>query len=136
VGSFVGMSDQDADAHILRDVSPVTEGSAWRWTFQRPELRFWVESTTRQKLAADFAIAVEAFKVTGPVMVSFYVNAKLLGKQACPQPGNYHFEKAVPAAWLRTDRITVVAAEVDKIWVSPVDGARLGFVLTRIGFVN
>ena len=135
VGSFVSMSDPDADAHILRDISRVAEG-AWRWTYQRPELRFWVDSTAHQKLAADFTIAAGTFKTTGPVTVSFFVNGKLLGKQRCPKPGHYRFEKAVPAGWLRTDDFTVVAAEADKLWVSPADGARLGFILTRIGFVS
>jgi len=130
------MSDQDADAHILRDVSPAAEANAWRWTFQRPELQFWLESTAPQKLAVDFAIAAETFKVTGPVTVSFYVNGKLLGREHCPKPGEYHFEKAVPAGWLRTDDFTVVAAEADKLWVSPTDGARLGFILRRMGFAN
>jgi len=136
VGSFVSMGDQDADAHILRGVSPAAEAGAWRWTFQRPELQFWLESTARQKLAGDFAIAAETFKVTGPVTVSFYVNGRLLGRQQCPRPGEYHFHKAVPAGWLRTDDFTVVAAEADKLWVSPTDGARLGFILRQIGFVN
>jgi len=136
VGAVVSMSDQDADAHILRDVSPAAEGSAWRWTFQRPELRFWLESKARQKLVVHFAIAADTFKVTGPVTVSFLVNGRLLGKQACPSPGDYHFEKATPAEWLRTDDFTVVAAEADKLWTSPVDGARLGFILSRMGFVR
>lgn len=136
VGAFVSMSDQDADAHILRDVSPTAEGSAWRWTFQRPELRFWLASTARQKLAVDFAIAADTFKATGPVTVSFYVNGKLLGQQRCVKAGDYHFKKTVPAEWLRTDDFTVVAAEADKLWTSPTDGARLGFILARIGFVS
>jgi hypothetical protein len=136
VGSFVAMSDADADAHIIRDVSPGSDGSPWRWTFQRPELRFWVETATRQKLVADFVIAAATFRETGPVTISFFVNGRLLARQHCPKPGKYHLEKEVPAAWLRTDTFTIVAAEADKLWVSPADGARLGFILSRIGFVS
>jgi hypothetical protein len=130
------MSEQDADAHIVRDVSPAAEGAAWRWTFQRPELRFWLEETTRQKLVADFAIATDTFKATGPVTVTFFVNGKPLGRQRCPQAGPYRFEKAVPAAWLSTDDVTLVAAEADKLWTSPADGVRLGFILSRMGFMR
>lgn len=136
MGAVIAMSEPDADAHIVRDVSPAAEGAAWRWTFQRPELRFWLEQTKAQKLVADFAIAEDTFKSTGPVTVTFFVNGNLLGQQRCPQAGPYRFEKAVPAAWLRTDDFTLVAAQADKLWTSPTDGARLGFILNRIGFVR
>lgn len=136
MGAVVTMSEQDADAHIVRDVSPAAEGAAWRWTFQRPELRFWLEETARQRLVVDFAIAADTFKATGPVTVTFFVNAKPLGQQRCPKAGQYRFGKAVPAAWLRTDDFTLVAAQADKLWTSPTDGARLGFILSRIGFVR
>ncbi|MBM3746289.1 MAG: hypothetical protein FJW34_10875 [Acidobacteria bacterium] len=136
VGSFVSMSDVDADAHIVRDVSPGGDGSPWRWTFQRPELRFWVESVERQRLVVEFVIAENTFKQTGPVTVSFSVNGRLLGRQRCPKPGPYRFEKAVTSEWLRTDDFTMVTAEADRHWVAPEDGARLGFILSRIGFVR
>lgn len=136
VGAIVTMSEQDADAHIVRDVSPAAEGVAWRWTFQRPELRFWLEETTRQRLIVDFAIAEDTFKSTGPVTVTFFVNGKTLGRQRCPKAGLYHFEKPVPAAWLRADDFTLVAAQADKLWTSPADGARLGFILSRAGFLR
>jgi len=136
VGSFVSMNDADADAHIVRDVSPGGDGSPWRWTFQRPELRFWVESVERQRLLVEFAIAENTFKATGPVTVSFFVNGRLLGRHHCPKPGQYRFQKAVPPEWLRTDDFTLVAAEADRHWVALEDGARLGFILSRIGFVR
>lgn len=136
VGALVSMSDPYSDAHIVRDVSPAAEGSAWRWTFRRPELRFWLEQTARQKLVVDFSIAADTFKETGPVTMTFFVNGQPLGQRRCPKPGPYRFEKAVPAAWLRTDDFTLVAAEADKLWTSPADGARLGFILSRIGFVD
>lgn len=136
VGAIVSMSEQDADAHIVRDVSPAAEGANWRWTFERPELRFWLEEAQRQKLVMDFVIAENTFKDTGPVTVTFFVNGRALGRQSCPKPGPYHFEKAVPAAWLRTDDFTLVAAEADRLWTSPADGARLGFILSRAGFVR
>jgi hypothetical protein len=136
VGSFVSMSDADADAHIVRDVSPGGDGSPWRWTFQRPELRFWVESVERQRLSVEFVIASNTFEGTGPVTVSFFVNGRLLGRQRCPKHGQYRFEKAVPPEWLRTDDFTLVTAEADRHWVAPQDGARLGFILSRMGFAR
>ncbi len=136
VGRFVNMSDPDADSYIVRDISPTVEGSGWRWTFVRPELRFWLDSKARQKFAIDLAIAGATFGETGPVTLSFFINGKLLAKQFYSKPGDYHFEKGVPPSWLRTDTFTLVAIEADKLWVSSSDGARLGFILTRAGFVS
>lgn len=135
VASFVNMGDPDADSYILRDVSPGAEGDQWRWTFQRPELRFWLESKASQQFVADISLPEATFRETGPVTISFFVNGNLLVRQHCPRSGDYHIRKEVPATWLRTDTFTIVAAESDKHWVSPADGARLGFILTRIGFV-
>jgi hypothetical protein len=50
--------------------------------------------------------------------------------------GQKRFEKPVPAAWLRTDADILVAAEIDKVWIAPADGARLGFILSRAGFIE
>jgi hypothetical protein len=136
VGPFVSMDDPDMENYVIRDVSLGIEAGRWRWTYRRPELRFWLDSTADQKLVVDFVVADATLAKTGPVTISFYVNDKLLGQQHCPKSGDYHFEKGVPASWLRTDAFTIVAAEADKLWVSPTDGARLGFILVRAGFVS
>ena len=50
--------------------------------------------------------------------------------------GEYHYEKAVPPEWVEPLKDTLLAASIDKVWVSPTDGARLGFILTRIGLTQ
>lgn len=136
VGNFVNMNDSEAEAYFLRDISPSLEAGQWRWTFQRPELRFWLGSTTGQKLTMDLAIADATFKHTGPVAISFYVNERLLAKVRYAKPGNYHFEKEVPSSWLKAGAFTHAAAQADKLYVSENDKVRLGFILIRAGFVS
>lgn len=130
------MDDPDIENYVIRDVSLGIEAGKWRWTYRRPELRFWLDSTVGQKLVVDFVVAQATLSQTGPVTVSFWVNDQLLGQQYCPKPGDYRFEKPVPASWLRTGAFTIVAAQADKLWVAPADGARLGFILVRAGFVS
>ncbi len=135
-GSFVAMNDPDAPQHIIKDISPVLEGGAWRWTGKRPSLRFVVSKVSDAKLVMDFAIAKLTFDATGPVTLSFFVNDRLLENVRYDAPGSKRYEKAVPAGWLYTDRMNTVAAEIDKVYVSPKDGAVLGFILSRAGFAE
>jgi hypothetical protein len=136
VGHFVSMNGPTADAHIVRDIAASTEASAWRWTGQRPELRFRLSFTKGLRFVMDFALAEVTFPQRGPVTISFVINGHLLDKVRYEQAGEKHFEKRVPAAWLRADADTLVAAEIDKVWIAPSDGARLGFILIRAGFIE
>lgn len=133
LGAFVEMGSYAALAHIVRDVAGVAEGTGWRWTYQRPELRFHLPGTTGHKLVLDFGIVPAVFASTGPTTLSVWVNGRLLGRVRCETPGERHFERPVPAAWLAAD--TTVIAEVDRHLVS-ADGARLGYTLFRAGFVE
>ena len=39
-------------------------------------------------------------------------------------------------AWLHTSTETLVSEEIDKLYVSPEDGVKLGFILTNMGFAR
>lgn len=136
LGPLVRMSDSNADAHIVRDISRTVEGGGWRWAHQRPELRFRLQTTENLKFVMDFGVPETTYRDTGPIKVSVFVNGQLLDVIPVDKPGDRHFEKPVPGSWLRTDGDTKVAAEVDKPWVAPADGAKLGFTLSRAGFVH
>jgi len=136
LASVVSMNDPNANAHIVKDVSATVEGGAWRWAFKRPELRFALAWVKDVNLVMDFAIAKETFDATGPVTISFFVNDRLIEAVRYDQPGTKHYEKPVPADWLRPDAMTTVAAEIDKLYKSPHDGAELGFILSRVGFTQ
>jgi hypothetical protein len=135
VGVIVNMNDTDATTHFVRDISPGLEGGRWRWTYERPELNIYIASTTGLKLLWEFSIASVTFEKTGPITVSFFINNKLLAKMACQKSGDFKFERPVPPEYLRANSRNLVSAQADKLWVSPTDGVKLGFTLTRVGFL-
>jgi hypothetical protein len=131
---FAEMGDPRAVEAIVRDISATSEGVGWRWTYLEPTLKFYLHQYEDQRFVMDFSIIPIAFKATGPVTLSCFVNNRLLTTVYCPRPGDYHLEKQVPAEWLRDTNPTIVRAVLDKVWTAPADGARLGYVLVRAGF--
>jgi hypothetical protein len=64
------------------------------------------------------------------------VNGRLLDKVRYTTPGYKHFEKLIPSEWLTTDVESTVSVSIDKLYVAPQDGAKFGFILSRIGFLQ
>lgn len=133
---FVAMGDEHAADHFLQDVNASLEGGSWRWTGQKPTLRFVLASVRNLRLIMDFSIAGETMKQTGPLTITYWVNGKALDKVRYEKPGEQRFEKAVPEAWLYKNGDNVVTAELDKVYIAEGDGAKLGVTLMRIGFLD
>jgi len=133
---FVSMNDPRAGDYLVRDVSATLEGNAFRWTRKRPTLRFVVQSTENLRFVMDFFLSPDTMKVTGPVTISYYINNHLLDRVRYDKPGLVHFEKPVNPEWLTAGAETLVAAELDKVYIAPADQAALGIVLSRAGFVD
>lgn len=130
---FIAMNDPDAMAHVVRDVNDRLEGGLWRWTAQRPLLRFILPTTNRLKLVIDFTIPVDVIAQTGPLTVTYFINTHQIDRITYDKAGEQHFEKAVDPAWLIPGGDTLVSAELSKVFVGQ-DGARLGLALVRAGF--
>ncbi|MEP7354163.1 MAG: hypothetical protein ABI824_13110 [Acidobacteriota bacterium] len=129
----INMSDADAQTHIVRDIGGSVR-DPWRWTGPHPAVKLALkEISSPLKYTIDFTVADATFKDTGPVTVTFLVNDQVLDRVHYTKPGEQHFEKAVPAAWLGTTSDITLSAEPDKVWTSPGDGAKLGLILTRLG---
>ncbi len=131
----VNMSDPLAPARFVRDITSVA-APTWRWAGQRPAVRIRVRTTENVRYVIDFSIAEVTFKDTGPVTVTFTVNDHVLDRVRYTSAGQKHFEKSVPAEWLEPDKDAIAGAEIDKVWTSKDDGARFGFILTRIGLAQ
>ena len=136
IGHFVQMGDLNATAYIVNDVADGAEAGSWRWARKRPELRFFLETVESLSFTADLSIPGTLFSETGPVAISIFINGQLLDTVKYSDPGEKHFEKPVPANFLRAKSMNFVAMEIDKIWVSKSDGVVLGFILTRAGFTQ
>jgi hypothetical protein len=133
---FMQMENPEVGDHILADIREFVEGTGWRWTNEHPRLSFRLPRTKGWKFRMDFAFPAPNFQDTGPVTVSFLVNGRLLDKVRYTQPGDQHFEKAVPASWLRAGEENVAGADIDPPWIAPRDNVRLGIVLHAAGFVE
>lgn len=133
---YVAMNDPYAELHIAGGVSKALEGGTWRWTSEKAELKFAPAVHTNQKLRVEFAVAENTFPSTGPITLTLTVNGKALDKVRYDSAGQKRFEKPVPSAWMLPSLENFVVIEVDKPWVSPKDGAKLGVILLGAGFVE
>jgi len=133
--NIVNMGDVDAPTRFVQDISPLAEGAehSWRWCKQRPTVKIRVKATANLKYTVDLAVPDVTFRDTGPVTISFYVNQHLLDRAQYTAAGQYHFEKAVPPDWIAPREDILLAASIDKVWVSKKGDEREGFILTRIG---
>ena len=131
---MVDMTDVDVDDHVVSDVGPSQGSTPWRWARKRPTFKILVLQKKNLKFTTDFNLWDESMKHTGRVTISFFIGDKLLDKIAYDTPGDKHFELPVNPDWLTTEADTLICAEIDKVYTSPSDGAKLGFIITRMGF--
>ncbi len=131
---MIEMEDPNASKHFVKDI--VDGPDTWRWTGKHPTLRELLLTTDGLKFSADFSLWDEAMKQTGPVTIAFFIGDRLLDRVRYDTPGAKHFEKPVPPDWLQTATETLISAEIDKLYVGQQDGAKFGFILTRMGFTH
>jgi hypothetical protein len=134
--SFLSMSNPNADAYIVQGVAAHTEGPGFRWTYAHPVLRFRLPGVERLRFVMDFALPEITFRVTGPVTLSISLNGRPFDHPRFDHPGQEHYERDVPPDYLRADAINLVAIDPDKLYTAPEDSAKLGFPLSRVGFVE
>lgn len=132
---MVSMSDGDWLSHRVQDL-PSSEPSPWKWTGQKPTIKVVPRTNQGLRYVIDFSIAEATLKDTGPVTLTFLVNDHALESVRYTAPGDYHYEKAVPPGWVEPQKDTLLAASINKVWIAPADGAKLGFILTRIGLTQ
>jgi len=133
---MIDMGGPQAEAAILKDIARGTSDSQWRWTGQAPAVRVPLRNTAGLKFHADFAIADDTFRQTGPVTIRWMVNDRVLDTVRYAKPGSYVFEKPVPAEWLKPNAENAGGAAIDKVYIASTDGAKLGIILSRIGFLK
>jgi hypothetical protein len=133
---FVSMTNPNAAAYIVQGVGNDTEGTGYRWAFAHPVLQFRVPQIQNPRFSMDFALPLQTFRITGPVTLTFALNGRTFDKVRFNQPGAQHYERAVPEGFLRNEAINLVSIEPDKFYTAPEDGAKLSFILYRVGFVE
>jgi len=133
-GYFVTMSDPNANAYILGGFRDQSEGT-WRWTHEHPALQFYLPRVPRLRFLMDLTFPDQTFAQTGPVELTIRINGREFDRVRYGKPGSQEYTKETPWQWLRADAVNTVALDPDKTAPGP-DGERLGFVLSRAGFVE
>lgn len=130
---IVDLSEGDRTS-VVADIQPPAGG--WSWTGKRPAVKVPLRRTQNVHFKIDFAVADSTFQQTGPVSITFLVNGHALETRRYSKPGEQHYEKEVPAEWLEMEKDNLASAEIDKLWTSPDDGTKLGFILIRMGLIE
>jgi hypothetical protein len=133
---FLDMTDRDGDVHMVSGIMlGPAQGKGWRWAYEHVELQYLLDKAEGWKFTMDLALPEPNFKQTGPLTITLKINGQVLAATRYAAPGDYHFERPVPAEWLLTSGFNCVTLDTNPPWVAPDDGARLGFLLFRAGFV-
>ena len=132
---FLNVANPNASAYIVKDVGDQTEGGGFRWAFAHPVLRFTVPPMDHPKFVMDFALPEPTFRVTGPLTLTFSINGRFFDQRRFAEMGQQHYEREVPAGFLRIGALNLVSIDPDKVFTAE-DGAKLGFPFSRAGFVE
>jgi len=130
------MSNPHANAYIVQGIAADTEGTGYRWTYAHPVVRFWLPHMDRPKFHMDFAYPERVFRLIGPLTLTFSVNGKQFDRVTYQAPGQLQYEREVPPELLRWDAINLVAIDPERLYTSPGDSTALGFVVSRLGFLE
>jgi hypothetical protein len=104
------------------------------WTLDRSMLQFRLSSLQHHFLWEHFYLPTETLRQTGPLIVDFYVNRRLLDRVRFPKDGEVVYQHEVPIEWLKPDGITTVEMRVANPYIAPKDGTRLGVLLRSAAF--
>jgi hypothetical protein len=130
---MLDMSEPSVERYIVNDIARGQQPAAWRWTGQRPAVKVVLKSTLNLRYYMEFAVAGDTFKDTGPIAITFLVNGQPIDAVKYDSPGSKIFDKLVPVGLLKPMSENMLAAEIDKPWVSKSDGSKLGVILVKIG---
>jgi len=128
--------EKQAPEHIVSDVVAGSGTEVWRWTNQKPTLKFVVMEANRWTFQIAFALPEATWKQTGPVTLRVYVSDQLIATAANLPSGRHELRWPVPAGLLKANVETIVRMELDKVFIAEADQARLGMILENAGFVK
>jgi hypothetical protein len=130
---FVAMSEPRVNSFLINDIA----NTGWkRWTGARPTVHCSLPWEGKWLAAFDFEVAEATLKDTGPITLTFEVNGQKVGSLRCDSAGPYRFRAVLPASLSQEDQALRLVAIIDKPWVSPGDGAKLGVLVTAAGFLD
>jgi hypothetical protein len=134
LGEVMTIGTPGASRYIVKGVMVGDPKADGYWTRDEPELQFQLSSVEHHVFREHFYMPLDTFKQTGPLAVDFYVDGHLLDQARFDKDGDVIYQHDVPVDWLKADSPTTVKMRVHNPYVSPRDGARLGFLLRSASF--
>jgi hypothetical protein len=131
---FVSMDDPRAPDYILGDFLEAPPGQLWRWTGPRPAVRLRTDSAEKLTLRVRLTFPEHSHGPLMPIPVRFLINEKLLERVEFKKPGEIDYRKDIPKEWILTNQDNHVRCEIEKVYVAAADGAKLGMIISEIGF--
>ena len=113
---FMDVTAIDAGDFVVKDINLSNGIADRRWTGERPELRFLLNSTEGQKFVADIIVEQYVLERTGPLSITIWINGNRLESFRFDESKECHLEKPVPASWLKTGEYTHVVLQPDKVF--------------------
>lgn len=130
---LVGTSSQivlpqpGVNSHLLHDVLPGAESEEQRWTLERPAYLLHAPGA-KVRLRLHVRLAAETFRSTGPVRLTAWINGRRLGDERYTTAEDHVFVHDVPPEWLGPDGLSLVETTLDRYWIAPTDGVKLGYL--------
>jgi hypothetical protein len=134
IGDKMTVAAADAYKYFVKDVIMCPPKSVSCWTRDDPVLKFKLASDRDRIFVVQFTISEQTMRQTGPVMIDYYINDRLLDSVRYSEDGDHEYRHVVPAAWLATNDYTLVRIHIRNPYLAPQDGARLGVLLASAGF--
>ncbi len=133
---LVEMSNPFVWDYIVRDISETLEGGAWRWTYERPTLRFSVPQRRGLRVYFELSMPEAILQADGPKTIRFFVGDHQAGMIQVKKPGEVKWETPVLPEWIEPGKPTEISAITTPIYAPKYDMRHLGFILVRAGFRN
>ena len=134
LGAFVSMADPRAPDYLVEGFLQASPGQTWRWTNATPTVRARLSQTKNLRLAMQLAFPNQSHTSLLPIRVRILVNGRLLDTPVFRTAGLHEYKKPVPAEWLSTENENIVRCEIDPVYIAEADKAKLGMILSAIGF--
>lgn len=130
------MTQARADQFIVTGIPLGLGAGAERWTSESPAVKCKLPSSGPWNVVMDFIVAGATLRETGPITLTFTVDGQEVERLRCDHIGEYKLRAPLPAALAIPGRELVLQATVDKPWVAPSDGSKLGVLVSAMGFVQ
>ena len=128
------MSDLDALLNVTQGVQAAGRDER-PWTNERATFQFRVRSLENSDLLMQYALVSQTMQQTGPVRITITANGEPFDSFVKTEPGDYEYRHAADRIPIRPYQPLAVMVTIDPPYIAPDDKAKLGILLTRIGFV-